>query len=287
MKNLNILDTVGNTPLLKIEGVYVKLETTNPSGSVKDRMVWYMIKKAEKRGDLKPGMKIIEVTSGNTGIALAMISAIKGYEFIAVMPKTRNCAKKRIMESLGAKVILTPAKENMIGAIKRYKKLVIKSKRVWLPKQFENIDNVSAHREGLGKEIVKSTRGKIDAFVTGAGTGGTIIGVSQALKRNKRNTKIIVIEPTESKVLSGGRVGLHKIRGIGEGFIPEILKKNINLIDEVITVKSADAITTAKRLAKYHGLLVGTSSGANMWAAEQIKKRYKTVVTIFPDRGNW
>ena len=284
-KNLNVLDIIGHTPLIKIEGIYAKLETTNPSGSVKDRMAWHIVKKAEKNGDLKPGQKIIEVTSGNTGIALAMISSIKGYKFTAVMAETVNNERRKMMASFGAKIILTPRKEDVAGAVKKYEKLVKRNRDAWLPKQFENIDNIIAHREGLGKEIIKEMDGKIDAFVAGAGTGGTIIGVAQALKKNNLKTKIIVVEPAESDVLSGGKAGLHKIQGIGEGFIPKILRDHLHLIDAVIKVKSRDAIAMSEKLAREHGLLIGVSSGANLWAAKQISKKYKRIVTIFPDRG--
>ncbi len=282
--NSNILDTIGKTPLIKVDGIYVKLEAANPSGSIKDRMAWYLVNMAEKRGDLKPRSRILEVTSGNTGISLAMISSLKGYGFTAVMPETKNNEKQKIIESYGAKVILTPMKEDMAGAMKVYEKLLLKNKKDWLPRQFNNMDNVAAYREGLGREIVKEMNGRIDAFITGAGTGGTIIGIAQALKANDSRTKIIVIEPAESNVLSGGKAGAHKIQGIGEGFIPRILKDHIKLIDEVIVVKSQDAIAMSKNLARKNGMLVGVSSGANMWAAKQLRKKYNRIVTVFPDR---
>lgn len=281
----NILNTIGNTPLIKIGDVYAKLETTNPTGSVKDRMAWYMIKKAEKRGELKPGKKIIEVTSGNTGIALAMISAQRGYKFIAIMPKGMSIERERMMKAFGAKIVLIPLKENMEGTINKYNKVIRKNLDAWLPKQFENPDNIAAHREGLGKEIIQQTNGKIGAFVAGVGTGGTLIGVAQALKKLDTNIKIIAVEPTESAVLSEGKPGFHKIQGIGEGFIPKLVKDNIDLIDEVITIKSNEAVNMQKKLARKYGILTGISSGANVLAAMKIRKKYNNTITVLPDRG--
>jgi len=282
---ISILDTIGNTPLIEIGGIYAKLETTNPTGSVKDRMAWYIVKKAEERNELKKGNKILEVTSGNTGIALSMISAVRGYKFIAVMPESMSLERRKMMEAFGAEIVLTPAKEDMDGAVKKYNELVKKHPNAWLPKQFENQDNIQAHELGLGREILEQTKGKVDAFVAGTGTGGTLIGVARALKKANPKVKIIAVEPVESAVLSGDKQGLHKIQGIGEGFIPKILKDNFGLIDEVITIKSDDAIEMSKKLAKEHGILVGISSGANFLAATKVKKKYRNVVTVFPDRG--
>lgn len=281
----DILSTIGHTPLIKIENIYAKLETTNPTGSIKDRMAWYMVRKAEERGELKPGSTIIEVTSGNTGISFAMISAIRGYRFIAVMPESMSIERRKMMKVFGAKIILTPTREDMAGAIRKYEELIKGSRNAWLPRQFKNPDNIAAHREGLGKEIVKQTNGKIDAFVAGVGTGGTLIGVAQALKRKNAKIKIIAVEPKESAVLSGDKPGLHRIQGIGEGFIPELIKENIGLIDAVVSVKSQDAIKMTKRLARNYGILTGISSGANVLAAIEISGKYKNVVTVLPDRG--
>jgi len=257
----DILNTIGSTPLIKIDNIYAKLETANPAGSIKDRMAWYMVKKAEERGELKPGNKIIEVTSGNTGISFAMISAIRGYEFVAVMPESMSIERRKMIEAFGAEVVLTPAKEDMAGAMKKYQELIKENKNAWLPRQFENLDNIAAHKKGIGKEIIKQAKGRINAFVAGVGTGGTLIGVAQALKEINPKVKIIAVEPAESAVLSGRKPGLHKIQGIGEGFIPKIVKDNLSLIDEVVTVKSRDAINMAKKLAEDYGILVGTSSG--------------------------
>ena len=289
IQSKNILQFAKNTPLIEVNGIYAKLETYNPTGSVKDRMAFHVIKKAEQRGELNKGDEIIEITSGNTGIALAMASAIKGYKFTAIMPKSMSLARRKMMKVFGANIILTPAEEDMEGALKKYQQVIqekiSKKKKIWLPKQFENQDNINAHYFGLGKEIINQTEGKVDAFVAGAGTGGTFIGVAKALKEVNPKTKIYVVEPEESAVLSGNKQGLHKIQGIGEGFIPKILKDNLNLVDEIITIKSKDSIKASEHLAKKRGILVGISSGANYLAAQKLKKKYENVVTIFADRG--
>ncbi|MCD6227187.1 cysteine synthase A [Candidatus Micrarchaeota archaeon] len=276
---------IGKTPMVKVDGILAKLETTNPTGSIKDRMVWYMVKKAEERKELKPGMEIIEVTSGNTGISFAMISVVKGYKFTAIMPESMSIERRRIMRLFGAKIILTPSKEDMAGAMRKFKKIVKKKKNVWLPRQFENPDNIKAHESGIGREIGEETKGKVNVFVAGVGTGGTLIGVAKALKKENPNVKIVAVEPAESPVLSRGKSGLHKIQGIGEGFIPKLVQENIDLIDEIITIRSEDAINMSKELARKYGLLVGISSGANFLAAKQLRKKYQKVVTVFPDRG--
>jgi len=281
----DMLSIVGKTPLIKIGKIYAKLETTNPTGSVKDRMADYMIKKAEQRGELNKGSRIIEVTSGNTGISFSMISAIRGYKFTAVMPEHMSIERIKMMKAFGADVILTPKKEDMAGAIRIYNKLVRKYPDAWLPNQFENQDNIDAHELGLGKEIIAQFKGRIDAFVAGIGTGGTLLGVARALKKEFPNVKIIGVEPEESAVLSGRKQSMHKIQGIGEGFIPKLVKDNLKMIDEIITIKSEDAIKMSKRLAREHGILVGISSGANVLAAMKLNKSYKNVITILPDSG--
>lgn len=279
----SILNNIGKTPLIKINHIFAKLETTNPTGSIKDRMVHYMIEQAEKRGDLKKGSKIIEVTSGNTGISFAMISAIKGYEFIAIMPESMSIERRKMIKAFGGKIILTPAKQDMVGAMKKYQEVIKENKNVWLPKQFENPDNIVAHKKGLGQEIIKEIK-DIDFFIAGAGTGGTLIGVAKALKEIKSKAKIIVVEPAESAVLSKKKPGPHLIQGIGEGFVPEIIKKNIHLIDDVVTIKSKQAVEMKNKLAKNYGILVGISSGANILASQKINKKNK-IVTVLPDRG--
>jgi len=281
----SMLKTIGNTPLIRIGKIYAKLETTNPTGSIKDRLAWYLIKKAEERGELKPGNAIIEVTSGNTGISLAMISAIRGYHFTAVMPESVNSEKWKMMESFGAEIILTPAEKEMAGAVEAYEKIVKRTRNVWMPRQFENPDNIAAHRDGISREIIRQMKGKVDAFVAGVGTGGTLLGVASALKEINSDARIVAVEPIESAVLSGGKPGCHRISGIGEGFIPQIVKDNRKLIDEIITMKSRDAIAMSRELARKHGILVGISSGANVLAARKIIGRYRNVVTVLPDRG--
>ncbi len=283
----SVLELIGNTPLIKIGDIFAKLETVNPSGSVKDRMAWYMIKKAEERKELKPGNKIIEVTSGNTGISFAMISAVRGYKFTAIMPESMSVERRKMIKAFGAEIFLTPAKKDMAGAVEQYQKLIKANPDAWLPRQFENPDNIAAHREGLGKEIIKQTKGKIDSFVAGVGTGGTLIGTAQALKKINPKIKIIAVEPAESAILSGKKPGLHKIQGIGEGFIPKLVQENIAIIDEVLMIGSNEAINTSKELAEKFGILVGISSGANVLAARRIKEKYgfKNIVTVLPDRG--
>ena len=281
----DILQAIGNTPLLEIDGVYAKAEMLNPSGSIKDRMVSYLIKKAEERGNLKPGQEIIELTSGNTGVALAMISAKKGYRFTAILPEYIDIDKQRIMKIFGAHLILTPAKDGFLGAKKRYDDIRAERPQAWFPKQFENSDGVQEHQLGIGQEIIRQMNGQVDAFVAGVGTGGTLIGVAKALKKVNPKVKIIAVEPEESPVLSGGKPGMHRIEGIGDGFVPKIIKDNRYLIDEIVLIKSVDAIKMAKELAKKHGLLVGIASGANMIAAKDASRKYKNVVTVLTDGG--
>jgi len=270
---MNILNTIGNTPLIKIGKIYAKLETVNPSGSIKDRMAKYMTERAEERGKLKPGYTIIEATSGNTGISFAMISAIKGYKMIAVMPEETSNEKLKLMKIFGAKIILTSKKGGLAEAIRKSEELAKKYKNVWLPKQFENPDNVEAHRKGLGKEILKQMD-EVDAFVAGIGTGGTLMGVAKALKKKFPKVKIIGVQAAELP---------HQIEGISDGIVPKIL--DLSLIDKIIKIKSKDAILMTKKLAKKYGLLVGISSGANILAALQLSKKYKNVVTVLPDRA--
>lgn len=245
-------------------------------------MALFIVQKAEERGELKKESKIIEVTTGNTGISFAMISAIKKFEFTAVMPESMSEERKTLMKLFGAKLILTPAKEDMAGAIKKYNELINKT-NAWLPRQFENPDNFLAYKQGLGQEIINETK-KIDAFIAGAGTGGTIIGIAKALKEINSKAKIIAVEPQESAVLSGKNPGNHFIQGIGEGFIPPLIKKNRDLIDEIISIKSIDALKKSNELAKNNGLLAGISSGANILACIKAKKKYKNIVTVLPDR---
>jgi len=292
MKYNNILDTIGNTPLIRLSlanredaVLLAKLEFLNP-GSIKDRMADYMVKMAEKRGVLNPGSTVIEATSGNTGIAFAMIAAIKGYKMIAVMPEDMSKEREQIIKAFGARVILTPAKKGPKGAIQKRNELAKQIPNSWVPDQFGNDDNIIAHQKTTGREIIEQTNGKIDVFVAGVGTGGTLMGVAKALKKFNPKTKIVAVEPAESAVLSGGKPGKHGIQGIGEGFIPSLV--DLKMIDEVITVETEEARQMSRRLAREEGMLVGISSGANVMAALKVAKKLgkgNVVVTVLPDRG--
>ena len=286
-KDKEILSTIGNTPMVQVGNILAKAEFLNPSGSIKDRIIKYMTQKAEQRGELKPGQRILELTTGNTGIALSMISAIKGYKFTAVMPQSTGIERQQIMSLLGASLILTSAKGAMIEALAKYNEVVKKYPDAWLPRQFENPDNVEENELILAKEIINQAKGKIDCFIASAGTGGTVIGVGLALKKLNPKIKIAVIEPEESAVLSGRPPGHHRIHGIGEGFIPKIIEKHRSVLDEIVLINSEEAIRKAEELIKDHGLLVGISSGANILGAERMAKKYKfkNVVTVLPDRA--
>jgi cysteine synthase A len=288
-----ILDRIGKGPLVEVchlnhTGckILAKMENFNPSGSIKDVMALYMVSKAEERGLIKPGSKIIEVTTGNTGIAFAMVSALRGYKFTAVMPENMSIERRKIMEAFGAQIVLTPAAEDMKGAIERYKELAEADPDAWLPNQFGNPHNVEAHREITGRSILEQINEKIDLFVAGVGTGGTLLGVAQALRKEMPDVRIAAVEPYESAVMSGEEARVHEIQGIGEGFIPDLVR--MDEIDQVIKVKSQDAKDFMKELAHQEGLLVGISSGANVLAALQVSEEIgpgKTVVTILPDSG--
>ncbi len=286
---MDILQLAGNTPMVNIEGIYAKLEAYNPTGSIKDRMAVHIISRAMERGILKPGMEIIEVTSGNTGIAFAAISARLGHRFTAIMPEFVSRERIEMLKLFGANVVLTPAAEDMEGAVRRYEEMVKDRRDVFLPRQFENPDNIEAHRLGTGREIIEQMEGQLDAFVAGTGTGGTLIGVALALRDAGIESRIVAVEPAESAVISGKtRIpGMHMIQGIGEGFVPPIIENNRHLIDEIVDIPSKDAIDMSKFIARRYGLLVGISSGANILAAMEIKKKYgfDRVVTVLPDRG--
>ena len=290
----SVLELIGNTPMVKLQKivepdsaeVLAKLENFNPGGSIKDRICLSMIEDAEKKGLLKPGGTIIEPTSGNTGIGLAMLSAVKNYRCILTMPETMSLERIRILKLYGAEVVLTPGSEGMKGAIKKAEELLKKIPNSFMPQQFKNPANPQIHRDTTAKEIIEQTKGKLDAFVAGVGTGGTITGVGEVLKKKNPKIKIVAVEPEKSAVLSGKPPGLHKIQGIGAGFIPEVLNKKI--IDEIVQVSDEDAFETAKRLAKEEGIFVGLSAGAVCWAGLKIAKELgkgKRVVVIFPDTG--
>lgn len=289
----NVLDQIGNTPVVELaklnnteSSIWAKLEAVNPSGSIKDVMAFYMINMAEEKGILKPGNKIIEASSGNTGISLAMISALKGYKFTVVMPEHMSKERRQMMQAFGANIVLTPEEEQFSGALERLEQLARENKDAWLPRQFENEDNTAAHREITGRRILQQIGDRIDAFVAGVGTGGTLIGVAEALRRVYPSVRIVAVEPAESAVMSGEKPGSHIIQGIGAGFIPSLV--HVELIDEIIKVKSSDALDMTRQLIKEEGLMVGLSSGANVLAASEVARKLgkgKTIVTILPDRG--
>jgi cysteine synthase len=293
----HLTDLIGNTPLLEVSNfnkshgalgtIITKLEYFNPAGSVKDRIGFAMIEDAEKRGLIKKDTTIIEPTSGNTGIALAFVAASKGYRLILTMPETFSIERRNLLKALGAQLVLTSGAEGMGGAIKRAEELHAATPNSYIPQQFKNPANPEIHRKTTAEEIWRDTNGKVDAFVGGIGTGGTITGVGEVLKKRNPKIKVIAVEPADSPVLSGGQKGPHKIQGIGAGFVPDVLNRSI--LDEIITVKNEDAFETSRSLARQEGLLVGISSGAAAWAALQVAKRPefegKNIVVLLPDTG--
>lgn len=290
----SVLELIGNTPMVKLNRIVgpdmaqilAKLESYNVGGSVKDRICLSMIEDAERKGLIGPDSIIIEPTSGNTGIGLAMICAVKGYRCILTMPETMSVERTHILKSYGAEVVLTAGIDGMLGSIKKAEELLQKIPNSFMPQQFKNEANPEIHRKTTAKEILEVTGGAIDAFVAGVGTGGTITGVGEVLKGKNEKIKIVAVEPKVSAVLSGGEPGPHKIQGIGAGFIPEILNRDI--IDEIVPVYDTDAFTISRRLAKEEGLFVGISAGAAVWAALKVAKNLgkgKIVVVILPDTG--
>lgn len=291
----DITKTVGNTPLVRLQkigkglcaNILAKVESFNPLSSIKDRTALSMITDAEGKGLIKEGGTIVEPTSGNTGIALAFICASRGYKLILTMPETMSIERRQLVQILGAEVVLTPGPEGMTGAVNRAQQLQKEIPGAIILQQFDNPANPKVHRETTAKEIWGDTGGKIDILVAGVGTGGTITGIGEALKKKKKNLKTIAVEPDTSPVLSGGKPGAHKIQGIGAGFVPSVLNKDV--MDEVIRVKDEDAGIMARRLAKEEGILVGISSGAALWAAVEAAKRPenkdKNIVVILPDSG--
>lgn len=292
----DLTKTIGNTPLVKLNRVTkgidatiaVKLESFNPLSSVKDRIGVSMIDAAEKAGHIKPETIILEPTSGNTGVALAFVAAARGYKLVLVMPETMSIERRKLLKALGADLVLTPGSQGMKGAVATAEEMLAKDPRYYyIPQQFKNPSNPEIHRKTTAEEIWCDTDGKVDIVVAGVGTGGTITGIAEVIKSRKPSFKAIAVEPASSPVLSGGKPGPHKIQGIGAGFVPEVLRRD--LVDEIVKVEYDDAVKTARRLAKEEGILVGVSSGAAAWAALQVAARTenkgKLVVAIMPDTG--
>ena len=293
----SLTELIGNTPLLELSNynrdeklqaaVIAKLEYFNPGGSVKDRIGYAMIKDAEERGLIRPDSVIIEPTSGNTGIALAFVAATKGYRLILTMPETMSIERRNLLRALGAELVLTPGPEGMKGAIRKAEELAATLPHSYIPQQFNNPANPEIHRRTTAEEIWRDTGGGVDVFVAGVGTGGTVTGVGEILKKKKPGVRIIAVEPYESPVLSGGNPGPHQIQGIGAGFVPEVFDRSV--IDEIIKVKGDEAYRTSRKLAKTEGLLVGISSGAAVFAATQIAKnpenKGKNIIALLPDNG--
>ncbi|ADL13460.1 cysteine synthase A [Acetohalobium arabaticum] len=292
--NDNITELIGQTPLVKLNRVVprgaaevvVKLDSFNPGSSIKDRIALSMIKTAEEEGKLKQGGTIVEPTSGNTGIGLALVGTAKGYEVVLTMPDTMSVERRKLLSALGANLVLTPGQEGMPGAIEKAEELAAENDDYFMPQQFKNSANPNIHRQTTAQEILQATEGEIDAFVAGVGTGGTITGIGEVLKSKVDEVEIIAVEPADSPVLNGGQPGPHSIQGIGAGFVPEVL--NTEILDEVVTIKDKDAEITARKLAAEEGIFVGVSSGAAVAVAIEVAKRLgpdNRVVAIAPDTG--
>jgi cysteine synthase A len=290
----DVTELIGKTPLVRLNKindgvaeVYAKLESFNPGGSVKDRIAISMVDEGEKQGLLRKGTVIIEPTSGNTGIGLAMVCASRGYRLILTMPETMSMERRNLLKAFGAELVLTPGSEGMKGAIRRAMELAEETPNTFIPQQFENPANPKIHRETTAEEVWRDTDGSVDIFVSGVGTGGTITGVGQVLKIKKPAVEVVAVEPSASAVLSGGVAGSHKIQGIGAGFVPAIL--DVDVFDRIIQVNEDDALVTARRLAREEGLLSGISSGAAAYAAillsRQEENRGKLIVVVLPDTG--
>ncbi len=286
MKTDNILDLIGNTPLIQLKGerVFGKAEFLNPGGSIKDRVALAMLEGAERDGKLNPDSIIVEPTSGNTGIGIAMVGRLKGYRVRIVMPEGMSEERKKLILALGAELILTPDSESIGGAVRKVEELAAADPNVYVPQQFENPDNPRVHYEQTAVELWRQMSGEIDCFVAGVGSGGTLQGVGRFLKEHRPGVRIVAVEPKNVSALLGHEPGLHQIQGIGDGFIPGVL--DVSLIDDVVEVTDEDAIQTTRGLGKDFGLLVGISSGANIWAARKLAKTISgNIATVLPDRA--
>lgn len=282
----SVLSLIGNTPLVRIgqENIYAKAEFLNPGGSVKDRVALAMLEGAERDGRLKSDSIIVEPTSGNTGIGVALVGRLKGYRVRIVMPEGMSEERKKLIEALGAELILTPDSESILGAVQRVRQMAAEDPRVFVPQQFENPENPRVHYTGTASELWRQMVGEVGCFVAGIGSGGTMQGVGTFLKERRPDVKLIAVEPKNVSALLGHEPGLHQIQGIGDGFVPAIL--DVSLIDDVVEVTDEDAIETTRELSRDFGLLVGISSGANVWAARQIAKRFKgNIATVLADRA--
>jgi cysteine synthase A len=282
----NILDLIGNTPLIQLKGerIFAKAEFLNPGGSIKDRVAVAMIEGAERDGRLRAGMAIVEPSSGNTGIGLALVGRVKGYRVRIVMPAGMSEERKKLIRALGGDLVLTPDEEGIAGAVRRVREMAAADPNVFVPQQFENPDNPRVHYEETARELWRQMSGQVDCFVAGVGSGGTLQGVGRFLKERRPGVRVVAVEPKNVSALLGHEPGLHRIQGIGDGFIPGVL--DVSLVDEVIEVSDEDAIETTRRLGRDHGLLVGISSGANVWAARQLAARIAgNIATVLPDRA--
>jgi len=282
----NVLGLIGNTPLVRLKGenVYAKAEFLNPGGSIKDRVALAMLEGAERDGRLKPDSIIVEPTSGNTGIGIALVGRMKGYQVRIVMPEGMSEERKKIIRALGADLVLTPDADGIAGAVERVREMAAADPRVFVPQQFENPDNPRVHYEQTATELWRQMNGDIACFVAGVGSGGTLQGVGKFLREHKPSARIVAVEPKNVSALLGHEPGLHQIQGIGDGFIPAIL--DVSMVDEVVEVTDEDAIETARALGRDFGLLVGTSAGANVWAARQMAKKIAgNIATVLPDRA--
>jgi len=282
----NILDLIGNTPLIQLKGenIFAKAEFLNPGGSIKDRVALAMLEGAERDGRLKPDSIIVEPTSGNTGIGVALVGRLKGYKVRIVMPESMSVERKKLIAALGAELVLTPGEDGISGAVKHVEEMAAADRRIFIPQQFENPDNPRVHYEETAHELWRQMTGDIACFVAGVGSGGTLQGVGKFLKEHKSDVKIVAVEPKDVSALLGHEPGLHQIQGIGDGFIPTVL--DVSLVDDIIEVTDEEAIETTRQLGTDYGLLVGISSGANVWAARRLAARIKgNIATVLPDRA--